>query len=204
MNCWIRQWFAQPFYRTVFVHTLTLFWPELLTIPINWDSQGFPEVIQPIYSYRLKYSTYQGRIQDFLIGGEPNNLGYRGRGTNERSELRAKRVTSEASIISWGYGGRCKPPENFFEFRTPESESEHNLTFHNLFVTFVLRIFWKIFFMIIDLIFEDNNETINNITLILLLWTKYFPLWPLRPPPPTSQEFFLENFSVFSVFWGTI
>ena len=38
----------------------------------------------------------QGRIQDFLIGGEPNNLGYRGRGTNERSELRAKRVTSEA------------------------------------------------------------------------------------------------------------
>ena len=29
----------------------------------------------------------QGRIQDFLIGGEPNNLGYRGRGTNERSEL---------------------------------------------------------------------------------------------------------------------
>ena len=33
-----------------------------------------------------------GRIQDFLIGGEPNILEYRGRGTNERSELRAKRV----------------------------------------------------------------------------------------------------------------
>ena len=25
----------------------------------------------------------QGRIQDFLIGGEPNNLGYRERGTNK-------------------------------------------------------------------------------------------------------------------------
>ena len=42
-------------------------------------------------SYLLLYYT-QGRIQDFLIGGEPNNLGYRGRGTNERRELRAKRV----------------------------------------------------------------------------------------------------------------
>ena len=31
----------------------------------------------------------------------------------------------------------------FFEFRTPESESEHNLT--KFFVTFLLRIFWKIF-----------------------------------------------------------
>ena len=58
------------------------------------------------------------------------------------------------------------------------SESERNLInyfiiFLLLFVTFLLRIFWKIFFMIIDLnlfqIFEDNNETINNITLILLL-----------------------------------
>ena len=39
----------------------------------------------------------QGRIQEFLIGGEPNNQGYIGRGTNERSELRAKRVS-----ISWG------------------------------------------------------------------------------------------------------
>ena len=25
----------------------------------------------------------QGRIQDFLIGGEPNNLGSRGKGTNK-------------------------------------------------------------------------------------------------------------------------
>ena len=67
---------------------------------------------------------------------------------------------------------------NFLEFRTPESESGRDLTnyfiiFLLLFVTFLLRIFWKIFFMIIDLnlfqIFEDNNETINNITLILLL-----------------------------------
>ena len=31
----------------------------------------------------------QGRIQDFVIGGEPNNLGYRGRGTNERSEYKS-------------------------------------------------------------------------------------------------------------------
>ena len=52
-------------------------------------------------------------------------------------------------------GGRCKPPSpDFFEFRTPGSESERNLTnyFIIFFVTFVLRIFWKIFFMIIDLI----------------------------------------------------
>ena len=48
---------------------------------------------------------FQGRIQDFLIGGEPNNLGYRGRGTKERSELRAKRVTSETSYESAGGTG---------------------------------------------------------------------------------------------------
>ena len=38
----------------------------------------------------IYYNNLQGRIQDFLIGG--NQIGYRGRGTNERSELRAKRV----------------------------------------------------------------------------------------------------------------
>ena len=45
-------------------------------------------------------------------------------------------------------------PRIFFEFRTPESESERNLTnyFIIFFVTFLLRIFWKIFFMIIELI----------------------------------------------------
>ena len=59
-----------------------------------------------------KHWPVQGRIQDFLIGGEPNNLGYRGRGTNERSELRAKRVTSEASINH--KSAVCKPPEIFF------------------------------------------------------------------------------------------
>ena len=58
----------------------------------------------------------------------------------ERIELRAKRVMSEASINQLGVRGA-----------------------HNFFVTFLLRIFWKIFFMIIDQIFEDNNETINNI-----------------------------------------
>ena len=26
----------------------------------------------------------------------------------------------------------------------------------------------------------------------------------LTPPPPTSQEFYLENFSVFSVFWPLV
>ena len=33
----------------------------------------------------------------FNRGGGPNNLRYRGRGTNERSVLRAKRVTSEVN-----------------------------------------------------------------------------------------------------------
>ena len=57
-----------------------------------------------------------GRIQDFVIGGEPNNLGYIGRGTNERSELRAKRVTREASYerseykSAGGTGGAVNPP----------------------------------------------------------------------------------------------
>ena len=51
-------------------------------------------------------------IKDFLIGGEPNNLGYRRRGTNERSEYKSA------------------------EFRTPESESEHNPT--NYFIIFLL------------------------------------------------------------------
>ena len=63
----------------------------------------------------------QGRMQDFLIGGEPNNLGYRGRGTNERSE----------------YKSAVTPPRFFLgEFRTPESESERNLT--NYFIIFLL------------------------------------------------------------------
>ena len=102
----------------------------------------------------------QGRIQDFLIGGgEPNNLGYRGRGTNERSEWRAKRVTSEASINQLGV-------QFFFEFRTPESESDK--LFHNFFVTFLLRIFWKIFFMIIDLISFRYLKIIMKQSTILL------------------------------------
>ena len=36
--------------------------------------------------------------------GEPNNLGYRGRGTNERSEYKS----------AGGTGGAVSPPENFF------------------------------------------------------------------------------------------
>ena len=78
------------------------------------------------------------------------------------------RVTSEASITQLGVRVRCiiKPPENFFEFRTPESESERNVTnyFIIFLLLFLLRIFWKKYFL-----FEDSNETINNITLILLL-----------------------------------
>ena len=38
-----------------------------------------------------------GADPGFFNGGEPNNLGHRGRGTNERRELRAKGVTNEAS-----------------------------------------------------------------------------------------------------------
>ena len=100
--------------------------------------------------------------------------GFFNRGGNQIIyDIEGGEPTNEASYERSGYksaGG--------FEFRTPESESERNLTnyfiiFLLLFVTFLLRIFWKIFFMIIDLnlfqIFEDNNETINNITLILLL-----------------------------------
>ena len=56
----------------------------------------------------------------------------------ERSELRAKRVTS---INQLGVRGI------FFEFRTPESESERNLT--NYFIIFLLL--FKIFFMISDI-----------------------------------------------------
>ena len=40
----------------------------------------------------------------------------------------AKRVTSEGSINQ--LGGAMRPPGNFFEFRTPESESECNLTIY--------------------------------------------------------------------------
>ena len=88
----------------------------------------------------------------------------------------------------------------FVEFRTPESESERNLTNYFiilllLFVTFLLRIFWKIFFMIIDLnlfqIFEDYNETINNITL-----------WPLRPPPPPPHKNFFWKYFAYLVCFG--
>ena len=71
----------------------------------------------------------QGRIQDFLIGGEPNNLGYRGRGTNERSEYKSA-------------GGTGKPPENLFEFRTPESESERNLTSYFIIFCYFLLLFY--------------------------------------------------------------
>ena len=56
----------------------------------------------------------QGRIQDFILGGEPNNLEYRGRGTNERSDLRAKRVTSEASYQRSEYKSAVSPPRFFW------------------------------------------------------------------------------------------
>ena len=86
----------------------------------------------------------------------------------ERSELRAKRVTSQASINQLGVR------DFFFEFRTPESESERNLT--NYFIIFcyffIKNILENIFYDYrsnLFQIFEDNNETIYNITLILLL-----------------------------------
>ena len=116
--------------------------------------------------------TFGSRADSGFCNRGGNNLGYRGRGTNERSDLRTKRVTSEASINQLGVRG-CKPPENFFEFRTPESESERNLTnyfiiFLLLFVTFLLRIFWKIFFMIIDLISFRYLKIIMKQSTILL------------------------------------
>ena len=64
----------------------------------------------------------QGRIQDLAMGGA--KICREASSIYERSELRAKRVQ-----ISWGYG-------IFFEFRTPESESERNLT--NYFIIFLL------------------------------------------------------------------
>ena len=77
------------------------------------------------------------------------------------SELSAKRVTSEASYERSEYksaggkgGGAVSPPGKFFEFRIPESESEHNLTnyFIIFFVTFFIKNIWENIFMIIDLI----------------------------------------------------
>ena len=54
------------------------------------------------------------------------------------------KISSEGSYIyersehksGGGPRGRCKPPENFFEFRATESESERNLT--NYFILFLL------------------------------------------------------------------
>ena len=67
-----------------------------------------------------------GADPGFFNRGEPNNLGYRERGTNERSEYKS----------AGGTGGAVSPPRIFFEFRTPESESERNLT--NYFIIFLL------------------------------------------------------------------
>ena len=79
----------------------------------------------------------------FYNRGEPNNLGYRGRGTKERSELRAKRVTSEASYERSQLRAKRVTSEASInqlgvrgEFRTPESESERNLT--NYFIILLL------------------------------------------------------------------
>ena len=91
----------------------------------------------------------EGRIQDLAMGG---------------GGFLVKRVTSHI---------RAK------QFRTPESESERNLTklfhnfvklFHNFVVTFLLRIFWKIFFMIIDLIsFRYLNIIMKQSTIFVHL-----------------------------------
>ena len=93
----------------------------------------------------------------------------------EYTRIRAKRVTSETSYerseykSAGGAGGAVSPPRKFFEFRTPESESERNLT--NYFIIFLLLFLLRIFLENIFYdyrsnlfqIFEDNNETINNI-----------------------------------------
>ena len=78
-------------------------------------------------------------------------------------------MTSEASYERSEY----KSAGFFFEFRAPESESERNLTnyfliFLLLFVTFLLRIFWKIFVMIIDLISFRYLKIIMKQSTILL------------------------------------
>ena len=53
----------------------------------------------------------------------------------------SKRVTSEASINQLGAGVSPHSPRKFFEFRTPESESERNLT--NYFIILLLLFFIK-------------------------------------------------------------
>ena len=57
-------------------------------------------IVYHIFHIHEQYLSIQGRIQDFLIAGESNNLGYRGRGTK-----RANRVTSEESINQLGVQG---------------------------------------------------------------------------------------------------
>ena len=73
----------------------------------------------------------QGRIQDLAMG-EGGQISSEASYIYERSELLAKGVTSEASINQLV----APPPRFFFEFRTPESESERNLT--NYFIIFLL------------------------------------------------------------------
>ena len=74
-----------------------------------------------------------GADPGFMGGGGGGKISSEGSYIYERSELQG--LTSEASINQLGVR-RCKPPETFFEFRTPESESERNLT--NYFILFLL------------------------------------------------------------------
>ena len=64
--------------------------------------------------------------------------------TYERSEYKS----------AGGSGGAVTPPRIFFEFRTPESESERNMTNYLIIclLLFYSNYFLKIFVMIIDLI----------------------------------------------------
>ena len=53
-------------------------------------------------------------------------------------------------------------PRKKFEFRTPESESERNLTNYFIILLLLFVTFYDYRSNLFQ-IFEDNNETINNI-----------------------------------------
>ena len=64
------------------------------------------------------------------MGGGARFVGKRVTYTNEVSYERSEYKSAG------GTGGAVSPPSNCFEFRTPESESERNLT--NYFIIFLL------------------------------------------------------------------
>ena len=89
---------------------------------------------------------FKKNISVYVISGADPGFGNGGGGGGSKISSKASYIIQAKRVyISWGGGGGAlRAPRNKIEFRTPQSESEHNLT--NLFVTFLLRIFWKIFF----------------------------------------------------------